>query len=267
LIDRAYLEGEAHGLAVWVEDEAGPYQALPQPGQRWWAADTPARQPHDYLRGNPAKLLTLFHPKTGELRAQGVTSRTNALLHPWLEKELETVLARLPRRVDPDMRLNRHNWETWQVGLSVKFTLPEVLPPLQALLVLDNLAGHKTPAFVLGLVAHGVMPLDTPLSGSWLNTVRAARTGGTPVRDGMAESIQRIIIRRALAGTPRESSTQTIDALEATVRGWNRCPTPFTWGGQRKARRDRARARRLGHHLGGSGAIVSQSPPECQTTH
>ena len=53
------------------------------------------------------------------------------------------------------------------------------------LLVLDNLKGHKTPAFVHWLMEHGVMPLYTPIAGSWLN---------------MAESIQRIIVRRALAG-------------------------------------------------------------------
>ena len=53
------------------------------------------------------------------------------------------------------------------------------------LLVLDNLAGHKTAAFVCWLFAHGIMPLYTPLGGSWLN---------------MAESIQRILKRRALDG-------------------------------------------------------------------
>jgi hypothetical protein len=196
--------------------------------------------------------LTLFHPVTGELCAKGVTSSANTVLHPWLESTLELVLARLPALARQDTASNRQDWETWQAGLTVKFTLPEVLPPLQALLVLDNLAGHKTPSFVLWLVAHGVMPLYTPLSGSWLN---------------MAESIQRIIVRRALAGTPMESAEQTIAALEATVRGWNHCPTPFTWGGKRKARRDRARARRLGHRLGGSGALVPYSLPECQMTH
>jgi len=148
--------------------------------------------------------------------------------------------------------LNRQRWEAWQAGLSEKFTLPEVLPPLRMLLVLDNLTGHKTPAFVLWLVAHGVMPLYTPLSGSWLN---------------MAESIQRIIGRRALAGTHMESSDQTIEALEATIRGWNRCPTPFTWGGKRKARRDRARARRQGYRLGGSGAVAPHSLRHSQMTH
>jgi len=43
------------------------------------------------------------------------------------------------------------------------------LPSLRMLLVLDNLAGHKTPEFGLWLFAHGVMPLYTPLAGSWLN--------------------------------------------------------------------------------------------------
>ena len=100
--------------------------------------------------------------------------------------------------------------------------------------------------------AMGVMPLYTPLSGSWLN---------------MAESVQRIIVRRALAGTYPQSSEQTIQALEATVRGWNRCPTPFVWGGKRKARRDRVRARRHAHRLGGSGAITQQSLSHIQMTH
>jgi hypothetical protein len=43
--------------------------------------------------------------------------------------------------------------------------LLSVLPPLRMLLVLDNLAGHKTPAFVCWLFAHGIMPLDTPVGG------------------------------------------------------------------------------------------------------
>jgi hypothetical protein len=254
LIERAYQEGERLGLAVWVEDEAGPYQAIPHAGQSWHEAGHPASQPHDYVRGDPAKLLTLFHPSTGALRAQGATSGANRVLHPWLQGELASVLSTLPDPPPSDPTTNRCHWEIWQAGLQVKVTLPETLPPLRMLLVLDNLTGHKTPAFVLWLVTHGVMPLYTPLSGSWLN---------------MAESIQRIIVRRALAGTQMESSAQTIAALEATVRGWNRCPTPFVWGGKRKARRDHARARRHAHRVGGSGALVLQplSLYQSQMTH
>lgn len=255
MIERAYRDGEANGLAVWVEDEAGPYQAIPQAGQGWCEPGRPTCQPHEYVRGNTAKLLTLFHPATGELRAKGVTSSANVILHPWLESELEAVLKHLPipaENTAPVGRFNHPQWEIWQTDLKVKFTLPDGLPPLRALLVLDNLVGHKTPSFVMWLVTHGIMPLYTPLSGSWLN---------------MAESIQRIIVRRALSGTHLQSSEHTIAALDATVRGWNRCPTPFVWGGRRKARRDRARTRRHEHRLGGSGATVHHSLLASQMTH
>jgi hypothetical protein len=250
LIENAYRGGAAQGLPVWVEYEAGPYQAIPQAGQGWREEGSPSCQPHEHVREDPAKLFTLFQPATGELRAKGVTSSANMILHPWLESELEAVLARLPAPLAQNATLARQSWEAWQAGLTIKFTLPQELPPLRALLVLDNLVGHKTPSFVLWLVAHGVMPLYTPLSGTWLN---------------MAESIQRIIVRRALAGTHMKSSQQTIAALEATVRGWNRYPTPFVWGGRRKARR--ARARRHAHRLGGSGAIVLQPLRRSQMTH
>ena len=107
------------------------------------------------------------------------------------------------------------------------------------LLVLDNLAGHLTPAFVIWLFDHGIIPLYTPLGGSWLN---------------MAESIQRIIERRALEGQHPQSPAEIIEWLEAATRGWNRQPTPFVWGGNRAARRFRNRQRR--YALGGSGACT-----------
>jgi hypothetical protein len=109
------------------------------------------------------------------------------------------------------------------------------------LLVLDNLAGHKTPDFVLWLVAQGIMPLYTPLSGSWLN---------------MAESIQRILGKRALAGQCPESPEHIIHNLEAVAAHWNQAPMPFVRGGRRAARRTRARQRR--HLLGGSGACTNR---------
>lgn len=68
----------------------------------------------------------------------------------------------------------------------------------------------------------------------------------------VAESLQRIIVPRALAGQHPQSPQEIIDWLEQTVAGWNREPTPFTWGGKRKARRERARQRRLA----GSGQLL-----------
>ena len=40
--------GEKLGLAVWTEDEAGPYQTLPYPGASWQLVGHPALQPHEY---------------------------------------------------------------------------------------------------------------------------------------------------------------------------------------------------------------------------
>lgn len=115
------------------------------------------------------------------------------------------------------------------------------LPPIRMILIWDNLAGHKNYELWKWLVAHGVMPLFTPLAGSWLN---------------MAESVQRIIVRRALDGQHPQSAEEVIGWLEETVRGWNRHPTPFVWAGKRQERRKRARLRTL-KRLGGSGATIA----------
>lgn len=238
LIEAAY--GQT-ALPVWTEDEAGPYQTLPYPGMQWQPMTAPVRYPHEYLRAGTAKQVTLFHPASGVVRVKGVRSCTNAVLHPWLEAELTRIVMTLPEPTEAlDGEENRQRWERWQEGLSLRITLPEHLPPLRMLLVLDNLAGHLTPVFVLWLFAHGIMPLYTPLGGSWLN---------------MAESIQRILKRRALEGHHPQTPEEIIAWLEAAAAGWNRAPTPFVWGGKRHARRERARQRRRA--LGGSGACAA----------
>jgi hypothetical protein len=164
----------------------------------------------------------------------------HAVLHPWLKEELTAIVAALPPLNEvPDAAANRAAWERWQQGLSVRFTLLEELPPLRLLLILDNLTGHKSAAFVCWLMAYGIMPLYTPLGGSWLN---------------MAESIHWILVSRALSGQHPDSPEQLILWLEAVARGWNASPTPFIWGGKRAVRRQQARERR--HRLGGSGAVT-----------
>nr|WP_244422463.1 transposase [Ktedonobacter racemifer] len=213
---------------------------MPYAGSSWQPAGQPARQPHEYIRNGTAKLLTLFHPTTGEVRVKGVRSCTNAVLHPWLKEELSAVLKTLP---EPSLLLtaeeNRLLWESWREGLKIRVTLPAQLPPLRMLLIWDNLTGHKTPALLCWMFRQGILPLQTPLGGSWLN---------------MAESIQRIIVRRALDGQHPTNPWQIIDWLEAVARHWNDHPTPFEWGGKRSLRRKRARERR--HALGGSGACI-----------
>src|SRR5215211_5406124 len=146
LIEQAYTLGAQLGLSVWCEDEAGPFQAVPHPGVSWQPQGRPATQPHEYIRGGTTKILILFHPATGQVRLHPATRGTNAILHPWLRERLSAILAELP-----------------PLGSS------EDLAPLRLLLVWDNLAGHKTPELVLWLCAQGVMPLYTPVGGSWLN--------------------------------------------------------------------------------------------------
>jgi hypothetical protein len=55
------------GLAVWTQDDAGPYQTRPCPGQSWAEHGHARQPPHEYQRDGTAKLLTLFFPNSGEV--------------------------------------------------------------------------------------------------------------------------------------------------------------------------------------------------------
>ena len=124
------------GLAVWGQDEAGPFQTVPYPGASWEPEEHPARQAHEYFRQGTAKLLTLFHPATGRVRVKGTRRSTNAVLHRWLKEELTAVLATLPPPVILSPDENRARWERWQEGLKVRITRSAQLPPLRMLLSL-----------------------------------------------------------------------------------------------------------------------------------
>lgn len=174
------------------------------------------------------------------------------MLHPWLQGELAAITAALPAlpRKEAAARATHASWEQWREGLTTKATLLKDLPPLRVLLVYDNLTGHHTPELLCWLFAHGILPLFTPLGGSWLN---------------MAESLQRILVRRAFDGQHPTSAQEVMGWLAATVRGWNAHPTPFVWGGKRQQRRWRAHQRRhalQAHHpVGGSGAVTRHPLP------
>jgi len=181
------VTSESNKALSWLESHIVPYSS-----ESWEPVEDPARQPHEYVRNGTAKLLTLFRPVTGEVRATGVTTAPNTVLHPWLQGEVTEMLAGLATVTTPEQeRPEAAQWKTW---LGHEPRAP--LPPLRMILIWDNLAGHLSCSIVSWLFAHGVMPLHTPLSGSWLN---------------LAEAVQRIIVRRALAGqhpqTPEEIIT------------------------------------------------------------
>jgi hypothetical protein len=92
LIELAYQVAEAYGLPLWCQDEAGPYATRPQPGASWQRERHAKLQPHEYVRKGGAKLMTLFRSATGEVRAKGVPSVTNAVLHLWLQEQLLELL-------------------------------------------------------------------------------------------------------------------------------------------------------------------------------
>lgn len=229
------------GWAVWTEDEAGPYGTHPYQASLWQPQGEPLQQAHEYEPNGTAKIITLFHPADGHVRVKGVESIANAILHPWLKENLTEILAELPP-LDPPISpaQNRAIWESWRQGLQVKFTLPKQLPELRLLMVCDNLAGHKTPEFVLWLCEQGILPLYTPLGGSWLN---------------MAESMQQILKRRALGGQNPSNPLEIIEHFETIAQVWNQHPTPFEWGGRRSQRRRQARLQQQ-HPLGASGAFT-----------
>ena len=251
MIEDAYRLGESPGRPVWCCDDAGPFQTVPHPGSSWRPEGDPARPAREYVRNGTAKVLTLFHPASGRVEVAGATSCTNAVRHAWLKRGLAGVLAGPPGRAAGQASgAHRAAWVRWQEGLPWPITLPAELPPLRMLLVLDNLAGHRTPELVLWLFAHGVMPLYTPLGGSWLN---------------MAESIQRVLKRRALDGQHPGTPAEVMARFAAVAGHRNADPTPFVWGGKRAARRRRERDRR--HAVGGSGAETRRPVRRCRSRY
>jgi hypothetical protein len=120
------------------------------------------------------------------VHTKGVIEAPNAVLHPWLKAQLSAVGASIEKHqstetLPPEEERSLYaRWETW-----LGHPPGRPLPPLRVLLVLDNLAGHLSSDLVRWFFDHGVMPLYTPIGGSWLN---------------MAESVQRILVRRALSG-------------------------------------------------------------------
>jgi hypothetical protein len=121
--------------------------------------------------------MMLSHPADGHARGKGMESCTNAVLHGWLKEELTTILASPP--TTPAAVPMRGAWERWREGRPGPPSAE--LPPLRMLLVLEDLAGHRTPAFVLWLFAHGIMPLYTPLEGrgrTWSRASSGSSSGG-----------------------------------------------------------------------------------------
>ena len=105
-----------------------------------------AHYPHEYVRGDGETVdlvSSCDRSITGQRRHAHPQYGVASLV---ASEELTAIIAALPPlAAEPIGSL-----ETLAGGLSVRFTLPRGVPPLRMLLIFDNLAGHKTAAFVCG---------------------------------------------------------------------------------------------------------------------
>jgi len=143
-------------VPVWCQDEAGPYQAIPQAGARWQPEERPACQPHESIRGGTATVLTLFHPATGLVRVKGVTSAPNVVLHPWLQAEREDILQTLPPS-PPPLSADHPLLQYGRHWLGRPADAP--LPPVRLIVIGDTLVGHTSADLMRWLARHGVRPV------------------------------------------------------------------------------------------------------------
>ncbi len=118
------------------------------------------------MREGTTKLLTLFRPATGEVRAAAVRQATNGVLHPWFKRELAAILAQCPP-TPPEAAADRR-WGRWDWPAD-SHLLDAHLPPVRVIVVLDNLKGHHSHDLVQWCAERGTLLLHTPVGGSWLN--------------------------------------------------------------------------------------------------
>ncbi len=201
MIERAYTEGEESGLAVWTEDEAGPYQTVPYPGSgSELAADrrTEAKAPRICAPGNGQALepVPSGHRRGAGARTQahyqrGAPSLAQGRVH-CDPRNLASTEGGAQRRAEP-LRV-----EKLAGGAFGEDYLARRIAAFENTLGLGQ--PYRTPhnaELLLWMFSRGIMVLYTPLGGSsWLN---------------MSESIQRILlVHRALAGEhPRKSPSRS----------------------------------------------------------
>ncbi len=241
LIELACSQAEADGVIQLNEDEAGPYQAIPEPhgspkGIRSCTPMSTNAKARPNCSPSFVQPLVSCAPKVSCLLLMSScipgSSSSSRRCWPTSRRHTREQNCRLTKSALP-AHAGRRGW-------AIYHTIPS-LPYASCWCSITWLDTCPT-SLSRWLFEHGVMPLYTPIGGSWLN---------------MAESVQRIIVPRALAGQHPKNAQQVIDWLEQTVAGWNKNPTPFVWNGKRRRRRERARLRRLA----GSGAAVRVRNP------
>ena len=130
-----------------------PFPSLEKTGT--WMASRRC-SPTSIVRGGTAKLLTLFRPATGAVRAKGVLSTPNGVLHPWLQDQLQAILMPLeknPLKVSVPLPEDHPLVLTWQHWWW-SYERPKPAPVLRLILVWDA-------PFGASLLQHGSVAAAT----------------------------------------------------------------------------------------------------------
>ena len=227
LIEAAYRLGKAMGLSVWCTDQAGPFQTIPSPGQSWRPEGDRARQPHEYLRDDTAKVLTLFHPADGRVHVRGRRRARTRYYTPgssesWARSAPHCPVSLRPSRPSPGGRAG--------VGAGAGRSLDQA----------DS---------ARGIAASTTTPVPGQPGRSQDARVRlpalrarhhvAVHSGGRVVAEHGRERPA-----NPQASGIRPATARIIAWFEAVAEHWNSTPTPFICGGKRATRRQRKRERR-----------------------
>ena len=93
MIEQAYTLGASLGVAVWTQDEAGPFQCKPVAGQQWHEPGQPRRRgPQTYLWGERAGTDSSQSAAESPARAGGDGDMVLAVATTRLTQEGSTAL-------------------------------------------------------------------------------------------------------------------------------------------------------------------------------
>src|SRR5579859_2471540 len=92
---------------------------------------------------------------------------------PGGSNELEAILKQCPPA--PEVVPEGRRWQDWDIYPAAE-QLDRFFPPVQVLLILDNLAGHKSYPLVQWCAEHGILLLWTPNAGRLSQHGRVAAT-------------------------------------------------------------------------------------------
>lgn len=98
------------------------------------------------------------------MEARNTRDDTNAILHPWLKRELSAILKQCPDA--PEVVPEGRYWQDWDIYPAAEY-LDRFFSPVRVLLIWDNLAGHRTQSLVQWCAEHGILRLATPTAASW----------------------------------------------------------------------------------------------------